>query len=126
MTLTSARPIFAPLYHLSFDTDLFSTWRQDERYVPQILPNVEIQQIETDRHNENVMYILSQYKGLYRSMDGGQSVELLALARDKMFEIESIVVDPNDGRVLFAVLGSRDLYRSKNYGCDWERIEIPR
>ena len=106
-------------------TGQFRTWRVDsEDREVSCHSQVDIT-IETDSKDPRLIYLL-QDKGFYRSSDAGRSFQLLPLAINMLCDIRSIVVDPLDGRYLFAAVGGSGLFRSSDYGCSWQELALPK
>ncbi len=125
--LESSREIFSPLFADIFSplfADKFQQLRSWRRNSEDKGYPVELEQIETDPEDPAIIYVLSS-KGLYRSSDAGQTFRLLPLANDKVNGIQSIGVDPIDGRYLFAVANGKDLYCSSDHGCSWRKLKLP-
>jgi hypothetical protein len=111
-------PFYADLEGLSMQTWMDSKHKQRIDWSPNLI------QIIADSNNKNAIYILT-FKGLYRSLDGGDTFLLLPLADDKICEIQKIAVDPIDGRCLYAAVGKDGFYKSTDYGCSWRKIKLP-
>jgi len=123
--LDNGKTIFSPLFMdsrklLRLGSHVRS-WRKNtsnEEY------GVNVEQIETDPINPAIIYVLSS-KGLYRTMDAGKTFRLLPLGKDRVNEIQMIAVDPVDGRYLFAIVDGKDVFRSSDYGCSWQKLGLP-
>jgi len=101
-----------------------STWKQyndDEEF--KLLHEIQWQ-IESDPTHPDWIYVLKP-SGLYISRDAGKTFRLSSLAKEKLFSIDRIAVDPLDSRYLYAVVDMKNLYRSSDYGCTWELITHP-
>ena len=83
-----------------------------------------LRQIESDPHNADILYVLC-IKGLFRSIDGGDSFRLLKLASNEIRGIAKIGIDPLNGNNLYAVVGTTMLNKSTDMGCSWKRLETP-
>jgi hypothetical protein len=116
--------LFGRLYRGRDEYGAWRTWRNSNDDIELTL-QYPVQSIETDPSNSDIFYIFSQYKGIYRTLDGGKTFRILPLAVDKYLEIEAMTVDPVDGRYLYAILASRELYRSVDYGCSWQKLKLP-
>lgn len=104
--------------------ELIRTWQITALY-PELPAREPVEEIETDPHDEKIFYAFNQFRGIVKTVDGGHTSSLLPLALDKYLEIESFAVDPAQGNYLYAVLTSRALYRSADYGCSWQKIRFP-
>ena len=119
--LDNSRFMFRPVY-IGKD-GVYRTWDENGSGEELGYPAC-IEQIQTDPKNKNIIYVLT-IKGLYRSIDGGESFILLGLEADKVLNIDRIACDPLEGRYVYAVVGRDSLYRSNDWGCTWQKLKIP-
>ena len=85
-----------------------------------------IRQIVLDPVNPDIVYVVSgiaSVKGVMKSADGGNSWCLLDMGDKLNASVGSLALSPRD-RNVFLVGTRRGLYRSKNDGCEWEKIAI--
>jgi len=84
---------------------------------------IEVYQFAFDPHQVGVTYVVAN-KGLFRSVDGGQSWRLLDLGFDEIDSINSIGVSPLDSKQLY--VGTRyGIFRSDDSGCSFQKIYPP-
>jgi hypothetical protein len=121
--ISNTKEMISLVYSDSSGSNLY-TW-SDNNHNRQLDLHDNLIQVETDPNNGNAIYIIT-YKGLYRSLDGGNGFLLLPLAKDKILEIQSIAVDPIDGKILYAVVGNNGLFKSSDNGCSWQKINLPK
>jgi hypothetical protein len=118
----AAQELFTPVYRDRISRRL-RTWRQESH--DDELPILRvITQILSDAGDPKIFYI-NTFKGLFRSVDLGREFVLLPLEMDKIENIPEVAADPIRSGALYAVVGRRDLYRSYDYGCTWNRLQMP-
>ena len=83
-----------------------------------------ILQIETDPADVNTFYVVT-FKGMYATRDRGKTFRLLPLATEWLMGIDTMAVDPLDGRYLYASVNLSMLYRSADWGCSWKKLKLP-
>jgi photosystem II stability/assembly factor-like uncharacterized protein len=119
--LENSASLFSPIY-LDRETRELRTWWQKRSDMERAAGHA-IEQLETDPNDARILYVVT-FKGLFRSADSGNTFTLLPLAKDKVEGVDGIAVDPEDGRFLYAAVGLSEVYRSGDYGCTWERVEL--
>ena len=103
-------------------TDEGLSWELIYRYESQTDGFYDLEFHPTD---PQVLYAVSYYNGVYKSTDGGLSWTTknnglkLKPVRDCCVDIPQIEVDPGNGKMLYALLSNRIVYRSDNGGEAW-------
>jgi hypothetical protein len=80
-------------------------------------------QIESDPSDAQAFYVLTE-KGAYATRDQGQTFRLLPLASEYFNSVDTLAVDPVDGRYLYAFVAGSYFYRSSDKGCTWEKVRF--
>jgi hypothetical protein len=80
-------------------------------------------QIESDPGDAQAFYVLTE-KGVYATRDQGQTFRLLPLASEYFNSVDTLAVDPVDGRYLYALVAGSYFYRSSDKGCTWEKVRF--
>jgi hypothetical protein len=101
------------------------TWVENDARDSYIKNDFQIVQIETDPSDKDTFYIVTG-KGLFATRDQGKTFKLLPLAIEYVQAIESIAVDPSDGRYVYASVRKSELYRSMDRGCSWTKLASPK
>jgi hypothetical protein len=84
---------------------------------------IQIQQIAIDPNNDLVVYLVSD-KGVYRTLDGGGSWEMLSLGFDRWNGVVNIGIDPSNTNELF--VGTKTgLLKSEDRGCHFVHVHSP-
>jgi hypothetical protein len=73
--------------------------------------------------SESVVYLRS-WKGIHRSMDGGDTWALLNFGFDRLNAVNSFVVDPLQPKRVFAGT-DRGLFMSEDQGCKFVKMQMP-
>jgi photosystem II stability/assembly factor-like uncharacterized protein len=82
--------------------------------------------MEFDSQDPQKIYAVTFYNGVYRSQDGGltwnQKNKGLKWKTDKAccIDLPQIEVDPNNGKIAYALLPNRIVYRTSNEGESWQ------
>jgi hypothetical protein len=127
--LEGAKELFRPIYKNRADGMLRSRMIDltDEIFIPMEAvwygPSWLVQ-IENDPKDADIIYVLC-IKGLYRSIDGGNSFRLLSLAAGEIRGIAKIGIDPLNGNNIYAVVGTSILSKSTDMGCTWKTVATP-
>jgi hypothetical protein len=120
--LDGSREIFQPIYR-NTTRRYFHSWKQNPDDI-EMKPLNPIIQLESDPEHFDWIYALT-YRGLYMSRDSGKTFRLSSLALGKLYSIDRIAVNPQDGRFIYAVVDLGQFYRSLDYGCSWQKINLP-
>jgi outer membrane protein OmpA-like peptidoglycan-associated protein len=89
------------------------------------LPSREINCITLDPKSPNIIYVGLGYGGLYRSLDGGTSWDILFAtkeAKDIGNAILSIVINPNNPKIIYLVSGSGGIIKTIDGGSVWQPV----
>lgn len=84
--------------------------------------------MEFQPDNPKVLYSLTYYNGVYKSTDGGVSWTsksaglLLKPVHDCCVDLPQLEIDPTNGKILYALLPSRFVFRSDNGGESWKSV----
>jgi photosystem II stability/assembly factor-like uncharacterized protein len=92
-------------------------WEQLTKGLPEA---TKVQAITVDGMNPDIIYI-GTHDGPYRSRDGGDSWQRLALPEDGL-QVWSILVHPRDSRRLYAGTSPVGVFRSDDGGDTWRRL----
>jgi photosystem II stability/assembly factor-like uncharacterized protein len=95
-------------------------WERLGRGLPD---DTQVQAITIDPSNPEVVY-LGSHGGPYRSTDRGESWQKLSLP-DGDRQVWSILVHPNDSRLLYAGTSPVGVYRSDDGGDHWRKLATP-
>jgi hypothetical protein len=81
---------------------------------------IEAWQFVMDPTDRNILYVVAN-KGVYRTVDGGQTWRLLDLGFDMVDGFNNAALNPTDPKELF--VGTQNgLFRSRDRGCHFEKI----
>jgi len=92
-------------------------WEQLTKGLPE---GTKVQAISVDPTNPDVLYI-GTHDGPYRSRNGGDSWERLALPEPGL-QVWSILVHPRDARRIYAGTSPVGVFRSDDGGDTWRRL----
>jgi len=92
-------------------------WEQLTKGLPEA---TKVQAITVDSTNPDVIYI-GTHDGPYRSRNGGDSWERLALPESDL-QVWSILVHPRDPRRIYAGTSPVGVFRSDDGGDTWRRL----
>jgi hypothetical protein len=82
-----------------------------------------VRQFVFDPSSPKIVYMVT-WKGIYRSLDGGDTWVLLNLGFDRLNAVNSFAVDPVQTSRVF-VGTDRGLFVSEDRGCSFSKIPIP-
>src|SRR5437762_11997867 len=92
-------------------------WEQLTKGLPE---TTKVQAITVDPANPDIIYI-GTHDGPYRSRNGGDSWERLALP-ERDLQVWSMVVHPRDSRRIYAGTSPVGVFRSDDGGDTWRRL----
>ncbi len=81
---------------------------------------VIIDNIEIDYYNTAILYFSVSRGDVIKSSDSGVSWHTSSRFKDK---IRSIVIDPNDSRIVYVATKEKGLWRTIDGGENWEKLE---
>lgn len=91
--------------------------------VPQKRSPLNAREFVFDPSNSSVVYMIAD-KGVYRTMDGGDTWKLLNVGFDQLKAINSLAIDPlHPNRVFVGTV--RGLFVSEDSGCKFSRLPTP-
>jgi photosystem II stability/assembly factor-like uncharacterized protein len=79
---------------------------------------LDIPQLEVDRSNGNIVYILLPSRLIYRTTNGGMTWQSMSAGLNFRKEVRALAIDPKDSNVLYAG-GSQGIFRTANGGKKW-------
>jgi hypothetical protein len=81
---------------------------------------LRVSQILFEPESERTVYLVTN-KGLYRSVDGGETWCLLRVGSNRLGAIDSLAINPSNVQELF-VGAEGGLFRSRDAGCTFTRV----
>lgn len=106
-------------------SDSGQTWVQ-KAFVEQIKKKViTINEVGTstlvfDPNNFNILYLGTQFEGIYRTLDGGDSWQILNLPKGNY---PTISIDPTNSNIIYTATGS-SILKTTDGGENWETIYV--
>ena len=86
--------------------------------------------MEFDPSDPTLLYAISYYHGVFRSRDGGKTWSDLhsGLSLDTVakccVDTPQIEIDPQNGKTIYVLMPSRQIYKSKDAGESWDNISV--
>ncbi|HJX05721.1 MAG TPA: hypothetical protein VJ461_03355 [Candidatus Nanoarchaeia archaeon] len=107
------------------------TWENITNRLPDSMSSTKCSQVLVDKNNENIIYVLFDNKGVYRSTDNANTftriTDSIPSVGQMTFTSASLVIDPSNSNTLYLVpeyigSGGTKVYRSTDNGVSWTEI----
>lgn len=97
-------------------TDGSKTWQVIN--IPQLKDNIEIKKIIIDKFDFKILYVITSYNKLFRSIDNGLNWEYLN-SEDTYFYVRELYQNDNKDRPVLFTYNENGIYKSLDRGLTW-------
>jgi len=91
-----------------------------------LMKDIAISAVAIDPKNPNVIYVGTDFHGVYKSEDAGASWKAISSSVTEMTNVLSLAIDPKNTNTLYAGLfnfGRPRIYKSEDGGLTWKMLE---
>jgi ABC-type transport system substrate-binding protein len=91
-----------------------------------LMKDIGISAVAINPKNSNVIYVGTDYYGVYKSEDGGSTWKAISSSVTEMTNVLSLAIDPKNTNTLYTGLfnfGRPRIYKSEDGGSTWKMLE---
>ena len=93
-------------------------------YADKSTPMATVIAVSPNFHSDKTLYFGTRWHGIYKSTDGGKTIEAIWADRDKQLPVSDLVMSNGfqSDRTLFAAFRAGGVFRSADGGDNWEPV----